>query len=163
RSDKMSYMKDIIEKNKCDFKNKYLLFVTESYLIEQITKELIESLETKLDYEIHEYNLTESYIQEIITYAVKLPLFSKIKLIFVYNCTFLKAKSDKLPFIHNIFKLEEYLSNPASYSYIVFIAEYEKIDGRKKISKIFNKQSNVIDCSPIKEYEIRKWINAIAK
>src|SRR5690625_1799518 len=85
------------------------------------------------------------------------------KLIFAYNQTFLKAKSDKLPFIHNIFKLYKYLSNPASYSYIVFIAEYEKIDGRKKISKIFNKQSNVIDCSPIKEYEIRKWINAIAK
>src|SRR5699024_12494386 len=71
--------------------------------------------------------------------------------------------SDIKTIINKIYKLDEILSNSASYSYIVFIAEYEKIDGRKKISKIFNKQSNVIDCSPIKEYEIRKWINAIAK
>src|SRR5690625_3440326 len=100
--------------------------------------------------------MTETYIKEVITNVETLKLFSKNKLIFAYNPTFLKVKSAKLPFIHNIFKLEEYLSNPASYSYIVFIAEYVKIDVRKKISKIFNKQSNVIDCAPIKEYEIRK-------
>lgn len=159
----MSYMKAINEIKKGDFKNTYLLTGTESYFIEQFKKELIKSLGTKVESEIHEYDLTETSIQEVITNAETLPLFSENKLIFAYNPTFLKAKADKLPFIHNIFKLEEYLSNPASYSYIVFIAEYEKIDGRKKISKIFNKQSNVIDCSPIKEYEIRKWINAIAK
>src|SRR5690625_3127943 len=104
----MSYMKAINEIKKGDFKNTYLLTGTESYFIEQFKKELIKSLGTKVESEIHEYDLTETSIQEVITNAETLPLFSENKLIFAYNPTFLKAKSDKLPFIHNIFKLEEY-------------------------------------------------------
>src|SRR5699024_11499607 len=67
RIDKMSYMKAINEIKKGDFKNTYLLTGTESYFIEQFKKELIKSLGTKVESEIHEYDLTETSIQEVIT------------------------------------------------------------------------------------------------
>lgn len=159
----MSHMQTLNEIKKGNLTNTYLFKGTESYFIEQLKKELIKALGTEVESETHHYDLAETSIQEVIASAETLPFFSDKKLIFAHNPTFLKAKPEKLPFIHNVFKLEEYLLNPAPYTYIVFIADYEKIDGRKKISKIINKHSTVADCATIKDYELKKWINMLAK
>src|SRR5699024_9053823 len=58
--------------------------------------------------------------------------------------------------------LDTYLDNPVDYSTLVFIAPYEKIDSRKKITKKINKNGLVAECAEIKEYELDKWIKSLA-
>lgn len=159
----MSYIKVLNEIKKGNLAHTYLFQGTEDYFIEELKKELIKALGEEVEAETHFYDLSETSIQEVIMSAETLPFLSEKKLIFVNNPVFLKARPDKLAFIHDVFKLEEYLLNPASYSYIVIIANYEKIDGRKKITKTINKEATVADCSPIRDYELKKWINMLAK
>lgn len=156
----MKVLKEIKEGN---IANTYLFHGTEDYFVEELKKQLIKKLGRDVDSETHFYDLAETPIQEVIMNAETLPFFSDKKLIFAYNPVFLKAKPDKLTFIHDIFKLEDFLLNPPPYSHIVFIANYEKIDGRKKISKLINKHTTVADCSPIRDYDLKKWINMLAK
>lgn len=156
----MKVLKDIKAGN---IVNTYLFQGTEDYFVEELKKHLIKSLGTDVEAETHYYDLAETSIQEVLMNAETLPFFSDKKLIFATNPVFLKAKPDKLPFIHDVFKLEDFLLNPPPYTHIVFIANYEKIDGRKKISKLINKHSTVADCSPIRDYELKKWINMLAK
>src|SRR5699024_2736057 len=58
--------------------------------------------------------------------------------------------------------LQRYLNEPVDYSVLVFIAPYEKIDERKKISKLLKKNAVTAACNPVKEYELNKWIKDLA-
>ncbi|MGY0694325.1 DNA polymerase III subunit delta [Virgibacillus sp. FSP13] len=137
----------------------YLLYGSDSYFIQNLKKQITKTVLPTDDYEnLVSYDLAETPIQEVISDAETYPFFGEKKLIIANNPTFLKAKPDKLPFDHDINVLQHYIENPVDYSVVVFIATYEKIDERKKISKLFKKHGAVANCSPIKEQEVSKWI-----
>ncbi|MFC4558874.1 DNA polymerase III subunit delta [Virgibacillus kekensis] len=141
----------------------YLLYGTESYFIQNITKQITKNVLADSDDEnLSVYDLEETPIQEVITDAETYPFFGDRKLIIANNPVFLKAKPDKLPFEHDLDTLTNYLSQPVDYSVIVFIAPYEKIDERKKVSKTLKKNGTVAACLPIKEYEVKNWITNLA-
>jgi DNA polymerase-3 subunit delta len=54
------------------------------------------------------------------------------------------------------------LDQPADYSIIVFIAPYDKIDERKKISKQMKKKASVVPCNTIKEQDTGKYLDEMA-
>ncbi|WP_106497090.1 DNA polymerase III subunit delta [Lentibacillus sp. Marseille-P4043] len=137
----------------------YLLYGSDSYFIQNLKKQITKAVLPTDDYEnLVSYDLAETPIQEVISDAETYPFFGEKKLIIANNPTFLKAKPDKLPFDHDINVLQNYIENPVDYSVVVFIATYEKIDERKKISKLLKKHGAVANCSPIKEQEVSKWI-----
>ncbi|MTW84128.1 DNA polymerase III subunit delta [Virgibacillus dakarensis] len=138
----------------------YLLYGSDSYFIQNFKKHITKAVLPDDDVEnLVSYDLEETPIQEVITDAETYPFFGEKKLIIVNNPVFLKAKPDKLPFEHDLAVLQQYLETPADYSVVVFIAQYEKIDERKKISKLLKKNGAVANCSPIKEQDVSKWIN----
>ncbi len=101
-------------------------------------------------------------MQEVITDAETYPLFGGKKLIIANNPGFLKTKPDKLPFDHDLDTLSRYLSQPVDYSIIIFTAPYEKIDERKKVTKLLKQNGVAAECNPIREYELRSWITNLA-
>jgi len=140
-----------------------LLYGTESYFIQNIQDKLFASvMEQSGDENISTYDLEETPIQEVVADAETYPFFGEKKLIYAMNPTFLSTKHKKLPFEHDLVRLEQYISNPVDYSVIVFIAPYEKLDNRKKITKVLNKQALVAECNPIKDYEVQKWIKTLS-
>lgn len=155
----MAYM-DVIKqvKNK-QISPVYLLYGSDTYFIQNLKKHITKSVLSADEQEnAASYDLEETPIQEVIADAETYPFFGEKNLIIANNPTFLKAKPDKLPFEHDLNMVQHYLENPADYSVIVFIAQYEKIDERKKISKLFKKNAAVANCSPIKEGDVSKWI-----
>ncbi|WP_010531049.1 DNA polymerase III subunit delta [Lentibacillus jeotgali] len=140
----------------------YLLYGTESYFIQTITKHLSEAVLGSETENLSVYDLEETPIQEVITDAETYPFFGGKKLIYANNPSFLKAKPDKLPFEHNLDSAIQYLSQPVDYSVIVFTAPYEKIDERKKITKAIKQYSAVAECNPIRDYELKNWIKNLA-
>lgn len=159
----MSYIKAMQQIKSKKIPPVILLYGLESYFIQNLRRELSSViLGDNSDENLSTYDLEETPIEEVITDAETYPFFGGKKLLIVNNPTFLTAKQFKLSFEHDLARLEQYMSNPVDYSTIVFIAPYEKLDNRKKITKVINKQAMVVECNPIKEHELGKWIKSLA-
>ncbi|MRH43064.1 DNA polymerase III subunit delta [Aquibacillus halophilus] len=161
----MTYIDSLKKIKKKQFSPVYLLYGTESFLIQDLKKQLITYglMEQDKDTNISSYDLEETPIQDVIADAETYPFFGERKVIFAHNPLFLKAKPDKVSFEHDLDLLQSYLNQPVDYSIIVFIAPYEKLDERKKVTKLLKKQSELIPCQPIKEWELGQWIKDMAK
>lgn len=141
----------------------YLLTGTEHYFIEQFKSNLIKKMKNEIEDEATVYDLQEVAIQDVIIDVETLPFFTEKKVIFVTNPIFLKTKHEKLQVTHDLEVLEQYLTNPVPYSILVIIAPYEKLDERKRITKQLKKQTKVVQCQPLRETQLRKWVLHIAK
>ncbi|MBP2057775.1 DNA polymerase-3 subunit delta [Lactobacillus colini] len=114
------------------------------------------------DFEFITIDCNEDGIDELIATLTESSLFSQRKLILVKNPFFLTPKSPA-KFKKKIVQLEKVLDHLDELDDIViFVANYEKLDRRKKITKIISKQVNVINTT-LKPYEISGVIKAIAK
>lgn len=159
----MSYMKALQQVRKNKIPPVILLYGLESYFIQNLQNELIKTILGDGGHEnLSTYDLTEIPVEEVITEAETYPFFESKKLIFANDPLFLIAKQKKIPFQHNLNKLEEYIKNPVDYSTIVFIGSYDKLDNRKKVTKLINKHGMVVECNPIKDHELNKWIKSLA-
>src|SRR5690606_14034333 len=56
----------------------------------------------------------------------------------------------------------QYIENPTEFTVLILIAPYEKIDERKKISKLLKSKAMVAQCNPIPESNLHNWIQKIA-
>lgn len=157
----MSYL-EVMKSLKKEVAPVYMIYGTETYFIEKLKKELIKQVLGQEKENLSIYELDETPIQEVVTDTETYPFFGGRKLVFANNPVFLKAKPDKLSFEHEVSTLERYLSNPVDYTVLVLIAPYDKIDERKKVSKLLKKQATVAVCNPVKEYEVNKWIKDLA-
>lgn len=159
----MSYFKIVNQIKENKVASVYLLYGLETYFIQNIQKALVKSiLGDDAEENLSVYDLEEVPVEEVITDAETYPFFGDRKLIFVHHPLFLTAQQKKLPFDHDLKVLERYLASPVDYSTLVFIAPYEKLDNRKKITKLFKKHTTTVECNPIKDNEIGKWIKNLA-
>ncbi|MEQ6375846.1 DNA polymerase III subunit delta [Bacillaceae bacterium S4-13-58] len=142
----------------------YLVYGTENFLIESIQKTLIENVLSpdEMDVNLSIYDLDEVPVQIVMEDAETLPFFGDKKVIIAKNASFFKAKPESIV-EHQIETLEHYLENPSDLSIVLFLAPYEKIDERKKIVKGFKKHGVVVPCEPLKEHDVKKWIDREAK
>jgi len=157
----MSYAEIMKQIKKEQISPVYLVYGSESYFIQQFRTAITEAVLGEDKDNMAVYDLEETPVQEVIRDAETFPFFDERKLIIATNPVFLKAKPDSLEFEHDLTVLDAYLDNPADYSILVFIASYEKIDERKKISKQLKKKSSVVPCQPVKEYETGEWIKEL--
>ncbi|RKQ37843.1 DNA polymerase III subunit delta [Oceanobacillus halophilus] len=157
----MSYIEVLknIKKNK--IAPVYFLYGSENYFIENIKKEIIGSVLGQDKENLSVYDLEEIPIQEVISDVETYPFFGEKKLVIATNPVFLKSKPDKLPFDHDLESVGRYVENPVDYSVLVIIAPYEKLDERKKVSKLLKKHATVANCEPIKEKDIASWIESL--
>ncbi|MFA1820470.1 DNA polymerase III subunit delta [Virgibacillus oceani] len=158
----MSYSEVMKQIKKKQISPVYLVYGSESYFIQQFRTEITEAVLGEEKDNVAVYDLKESPVQEVIRDAETFPFFEDRKLILATNPVFLKAKPDTLDFEHDLSILEAYLDHPADYSIIAFIAPYEKIDERKKISKLLKKKSTIVPCQSVKAYETGSWLDELS-
>ena len=91
------------------------------------------------------YDLEEAYLEDVVEDAHTLPFFGERKVILIKSPLFLTAQKEKLE--QNIKILEEYIGEPSPFSILVFVAPYEKLDERKKITKLLKKTADVIEAN----------------
>lgn len=141
----------------------YLLQGTESYFIELFKAKVAKTLSAEIEDEIITYDLREVAIQDVIVDAETLPFFTDKKLIIVENPLFLQSKPEKIPVEHDLAALEAYVKNPVPYTVLLFIAPYEKLDARKKITKLLQKETTLVPCAPLRENALRQWLLHMAR
>ncbi|WP_235872249.1 DNA polymerase III subunit delta [Siminovitchia acidinfaciens] len=153
----MSIIKKIKSKK---FSPLYLLYGTESFLINEVKQKLMSNVLTNDESEFNysAYDLEETPVELVIEDAETYPFMGEKKLIIVHNPVFLTAVKPKEKVEHNLKKLEEYLTNPAPYTVMAFTANYEKLDERKKITKLIKKHAEVLEAKPLNEVQLKNWI-----
>lgn len=142
----------------------YVLYGTEAYFMQNIQQQLKKHVLEDENDTVSTYDLEETSIEDVITDAETYPFFSNRKLIIATNATFLTAHRQPAGAVeHNLERFEQYMKQPVDYSVIVLVTKHEKLDGRKKISKLASKHASVIPCTPIRANELRKWIKQVAR
>lgn len=136
--------------------NFYLLYGTDNSIIKNELDNLIKKLNIS---DIIKYEIDNSTLQEIIEDASTISMFSNKKVIIIENCNFFTANKN----IDNIASLENYLENYNSDTYIIFIVHSEKVDTRKKIYKLINKNGKIIECNKEDNTYLTKYINTYLK
>src|SRR5690625_2855902 len=121
--------------NQNEFAPLYLLHGTEYYFIDQFKKTMSKVLQLEEEASAY-FDLRETAIQDVILDVQTLPLFTERNVIFAEYPTFLATTRERSFVEHDLKVLENYIQNPAPYSILVLIAPYEKLDGRKKITKL---------------------------
>ncbi|MGR5998336.1 DNA polymerase III subunit delta [Bacillus cereus] len=92
--------------------------------------------------------------------ARTLPFFGERKVLLIKSPLFLTSQKEKLE--QNIKILEEYIGEPSPFSILVFVAPYEKLDERKKITKLLKKTADVVEANAMQIQDVQKWIVARA-
>lgn len=143
-----------------EFSPIYLLYGTESFLINETMQLLTDHVLTEEDIEFNlsSFDLTETPIEIALEDAETIPFLGERKLLFLHNSYFLTAEKSKEKVEHNLARLEAYLKEPAPYSIVVLVAPYEKLDERKKVTKALKKNAALFEAKKLTEADLKKWI-----
>ncbi|MBS4199733.1 DNA polymerase III subunit delta [Bacillus sp. FJAT-49732] len=138
----------------------YLLYGTEAFIINETKQKLVTNVltEEEMDFNLSVYDMEETAIEVALEDAETFPFFGERKLVFINNPLFLTSEKSKEKVEHNIKKLESYIESPSPYSILVFAGNYEKLDERKKITKLLKKNAEIIEAKKLTEAELRNWI-----
>lgn len=142
----------------------YLLVGEESYFIDETIQRLKDALGPEEDIEFSTFDLEEVPVDAVISEADTIPFFSERKLIIAKNASFLKAtEKGKEKIDHDVKRLEEWLAHPSDFSVTVFIAPYEKLDERKKVTKMMKEHALLVQAETPKEQDLAVWIQNLVK
>ncbi|WP_110926929.1 DNA polymerase III subunit delta [Bacillus massiliglaciei] len=138
----------------------YLLYGQEGYLIQETKQLLAENAltEEEIDFNFSQFDMEETPVETALEDAETMPFMGERRLVFVQNPFFLTAEKNKSKVEHNIKRLEAYLADPVPYSVLVFIAPYEKLDERKKITKELKRRAAVVEAKKLGEHELKVWV-----
>ncbi|MER2064264.1 MAG: DNA polymerase III subunit delta, partial [Alkalibacterium sp.] len=155
-------LKQIDKIKKGQLKPLYAITGTERMLIEDITAALTETVREELedDMNIMHFDLTETSIDDVVYEAESFPFFGGKKLIFVHSSYIFTGKKVSAAIKHTPSLLENYLKDPSDFSVLVFIAPYEKLDKRKKITKALLKSAEVVDVTPSSDRDTADYLNS---
>ncbi|AZB43689.1 DNA polymerase III subunit delta [Bacillus sp. FJAT-42376] len=143
----------------------YLLIGTEAYLMEQTVKKLVEAAlqEDEKDFNFSVYDMEEIPVETAMEDAETLPFMGEKRVVLLKNPIFLTGEKKKEKIDHNIERFEQYIKEPAPYTVLIVQAPYEKLDERKKISKLLKKTAVVGEARPLSEQELIQWTHTLAK
>lgn len=130
------------------FKNIYLLYGEERYLIRQYRDKLKKALSTEGDtMNYAEYEGADINVREIIDLAETLPFFAERRLILIEESKLFQKGGDELA---------EYLSALPDTTYFVFVEN--EVDKRSKLYKAAAKYGSVVEFVTQTDEILKKWI-----
>ncbi|WP_226526386.1 DNA polymerase III subunit delta [Metabacillus niabensis] len=143
----------------------YLLLGEEAFLMQETLRYIVQAslLEEEKDFNLSMYDMEDTAIETAIEDAETLPFMGERRVVVIKNPVFLTSEKKKEKVEHRIEKLEQYLQSPAPYTVVVFVAPYEKLDERKKITKLLKKQATVIEMKSLSDADTKKWMVSVAR
>ncbi|MFX3674441.1 MAG: DNA polymerase III subunit delta [Paenisporosarcina sp.] len=139
----------------------YLLSGTEYYFFEETINKVKSSLSKEEEIDVLTFDLDEIPVQHVLEEADTVPFFTNKKMIVAKNTSFLKAsEKGKEKIEHDLKSLEKWLNNPSDTAIILFIAPYEKLDERKKITKLMKEKSVHLEAKSLEGNDLKVWIQS---
>lgn len=142
-----------------EFSPVYLIIGTEAYIIQETLKRIEENalIADEAEFNYANFDLTETSIEVAIGEAESVPFWGDRKVVILQRPTFLTSEKDKVD--HQIKGFENYLNEPVPFTILVIVAGVDKLDARKKISKLVQKNAVVIDATAPNEQILLRWLS----
>ncbi|MGB3261163.1 DNA polymerase III subunit delta [Paenisporosarcina sp.] len=145
-----------------EFSPIYLLVGTEHYFFDETIRRLKESLNQAGETDVLVFDLDEVPVQHVIEEADTIPFFTDRKLIIAKNASFLKAtEKGKEKIDHDLKAFENWVQHPSETAITVFIAPYEKLDERKKVTKLMKDKALLLEAKPLEGNDLTVWVQSI--
>lgn len=135
-----------------NFNHIYLLYGEEDYLRRQYRDRLKDALIGDDTMNYHYYEGKNISIGEVIDQAETLPFFAEKRLIMIENSGFFKSGGDALA---------DYLKDPASTSYFVFVET--EMDKRSRLYKTVQSKGCAVEFAVQDEATLKRWILGMVK
>src|SRR5680860_393401 len=132
----------------------YFLYGEESFYIDKLGEYVVEQT---VNPEMKDFNFTVMYGKEVdsgpvLDSLMRYPMMAPYQVILLKEAHQMKNFADLLP----------YIEKPMETT--IFIIEYKKrIDKRYKIFKTLSDQDMAFESSPVRDYQITKWISDYVK
>ena len=110
----------------------YLLYGLEKFLINDEISKIIKTNNID-EYSISKFNAKTTSIDEILLDAISMPLFGEKRLVIIEDAYFFTSEKAEDEVIK---KLENYLNDHNKKNINIFVSNTEKLDERKKITKL---------------------------
>lgn len=142
----------------------YLLTGVEHHIFDQTIERLKRAMPDVDDETIIRFDLEQTPLEAVLEEADTLPFLQDQKLIIANDAYFLTGQDRKIKDVeHNVQALETWLDHPSPTATVVFIAPYEKLDGRKKITKKIKQCATVIEANRLEGKDLTVWIQREAE
>lgn len=106
------------------------------------------------------YDMEMVPVANAINDAMSAPFFGDRRLVLVNKPYFLVNDKKAGKVNHDLSELASYLNHPEPSTVLVFLAPYEKLDGRKKIVKMLKKAAVAVSAAPLDESSARRQVAA---
>ncbi|PRO65087.1 DNA polymerase III subunit delta [Alkalicoccus urumqiensis] len=158
----MSYLERVKELKRGEIKPLYLLYGTESYLVEDITQRIIRNSLEQGEEEMNliRLDMEETPVDLAVEEAYTFPFFGARKVVILKNAYFLTGQKRKEQVEHTVQKLADYAASPSEETVLIVQVPAEKPDERKKAVKLLRKHGAVLDASPLQESELQRWMTS---
>lgn len=129
----------------------YVFYGKDKTLIQVELEKLLKRLQIE---EVIRYDMSFSSLLDVVEDASTVSMFGTKKVIILENCTFLSANKA----IEHIEILENYIEHYNPNNYCIFLSYVEKLDSRKKIYKLLNKQAKIVECKKADEVFLNQYV-----
>lgn len=130
----------------------YLLYGLDTGKIQKEINKIVQELNQ--DYDLIQYDLKTSTMNEVLFEIGTIPFFSAHKVVVVKNCDFLSSAGVEF----DVQQFENYLKNPILENILIMTGEFEKCDSRKKIVKLVNQTCRVKNFPSLGDKDKRSYI-----
>lgn len=134
----------------------YILYGTEAFLIDELKQLIVDQALEKdsLPFNLSQYDLEEIPVEVAVEDAETVPFMNEYRIVVMKNPVFLTGKNEKKKVTHNLEKLDRYIDHPSSRSIVIFEADYEKLDQRKKLVKKLKNAGEFLKFTSVDENNI---------
>ncbi|WP_245579633.1 DNA polymerase III subunit delta [Alteribacter aurantiacus] len=143
----------------------YLLYGSESFMVSDVLQKLIGSALTKdeIEFNLSQFDMKETPVELAIEEAYTFPFMGSKRVVILKEAYFFTGMKVTSKVDHDLKKLEAYIQNPAPETVFITVIPSEKLDERKKITKLFKKHGKVMEGRPFEERELLGWLDEKAK
>ncbi|WP_044747677.1 DNA polymerase III subunit delta [Bacillus alveayuensis] len=148
-----------------NFKPIYVFYGKETFLLSETVRLMQEHAipEEERDFNFSMFDMEETEIDTAVEDAETLPFMGEKRVVVIKNPYFLSTEKKKEKVEHHLERFERYIEEPSPFTILALIAPYEKLDERKKITKLLKKKANVVEMNELSESETIAWMNELAR
>jgi len=147
---------DLAKKNSAPV---YLIQGTDQFLLDQ-TRKLFTNLIDEEDRTMNfaQFDMRETNLAVALDDARAVPFFGDKRVVIIDNAYFLTGESSRGKIEHVPDELINYVNQPEPQTILVIFAPYEKLDGRKKVTKLLKERAGYLAFGDLTEKDIHQIV-----
>ncbi|MBU7568959.1 DNA polymerase III subunit delta [Weissella hellenica] len=137
----------------------YFVQGQDQYLLDLVRQQFLQVIQPEdRTLNLAQFDLTETPLSVAIDDAKSVPFFGDRRVVMIDKPDFLTGERTKNNLEHHTQDLIDYIQQPEPQTILIIFAPYEKLDNRKKLTKLIKERARYLSFVNMGEQEITKFI-----